>query len=67
MKDMEKEEKKYEEVFAELEKLAAQIEKPGADPTSLENDVKKAVEMIAWCRNRLHEDREKVEKLMGCQ
>lgn len=59
---MAKEERKYEEVFAELENLVATIEKGEGDPAALEGNVRKAVELIAWCREYLRCDRENIEK-----
>ena len=44
-------EQKYEEVFAELEKLVEKIEDPERDLTSLRADIEKALEMIKWCRD----------------
>ncbi|MBR6269695.1 MAG: exodeoxyribonuclease VII small subunit [Bacteroidales bacterium] len=57
-------EKKYEEVFAELEKLVEKIEDPERDLTSLRDDIAKALEMIKWCREHIRGNREEIEKLM---
>ena len=56
--------KKYEEVFAELEKLVAQIEDPERDLSVIGADVKKATELIAWCRDYIRGSEEAIEKLM---
>jgi len=61
---MEKKEKKYEEVFAELEALVAAIEKPDKALDEVEKDVKKALEKIAWCREYLRADKEKIDKML---
>lgn len=58
------EEKKYEEVFAELEALIAKIEDPERDLSAIGADVKKAMELIAWCRAYIGGNQEDIEKLM---
>ena len=58
------EEKKYEEVFAELEKLIEKIEDPGRDLSSLRADIEKALEMIKWCRDYVRGTSKEIEKLM---
>lgn len=60
---MEKE-KKYEEVFAELEALVKKIEDPERDLSAIGEDVKKAMEKIKWCRAYVQGNLEEVEKLM---
>ena len=57
-------EKKYEEVFAELEALVAKIEDPERDLSVIGADVKKAMELIAWCRDYIRVSEESIEKLM---
>ena len=59
-----KEPKKYEEVFAELEALVARIEDPERDLASIGVDVKKAMDLIAWCRDYIRGSQEGIEKLM---
>jgi len=59
-----KTEKKYEEVFAELEALVAKIEDPERDLSAIGADVKKAMELIAWCRDYIRGSEESIEKLM---
>jgi len=61
---MKKEEKKYEEVFAELEALVKKIEDPERDLTAIGEDVKKAMALIKWCRAYVQGNQEEVEKLM---
>lgn len=56
--------KKYEEVFAELEKLVEKIEDPERDLTSLRADIEKALEMIKWCRDYVRGNSEEIEKLL---
>ena len=59
-----KEQKTYEEVFAELEELVTAIEDPKRDLSAVAADVRKALEKIAWCKEYLRGDREKMEKLL---
>lgn len=61
---MAKEEKKYEEVFAQLEKLVQEIEKPERSLDSLEADVKKALEMISWCKEYIRTGKDKIDKML---
>ena len=56
--------KKYEEVFAELEALVKKIEDPERDLSAIGDDVKKAMELIAWCRNYIRGNEEEIDKLM---
>ena len=61
---MKKEEKKYEEVYAELEALIARIEDPERDLSAIGDDVKKAMEMIRWCRAYIQGSQQQVEQLL---
>jgi exodeoxyribonuclease VII small subunit len=61
---MKKEEKKYEEVYAELEALLTKIEDPERDLSSIGGDVKKAMELIRWCRAYIQGSQADIEKLM---
>ena len=61
---MSRKEKKYEEVYAELEALIARIEDPERDLASIGADVKKAMELIRWCRDYVRGSQEETEKLM---
>lgn len=61
---MKKEEKKYEEVYAELEALVARIEDPERDLSAIGDDVKKAMEMIRWCRAYIQGSQQQVEQLL---
>lgn len=62
---MKQEEKKYEEVFAELEALIAKIEDPERDLSAIGDDVKKAMERIRWCRAYIEGRQEEMEKLLN--
>ena len=59
-----KEQKTYEEVFASLEKLVTAIEDPKRDLSAVAADVRKALELIAWCKKYLRGDREKMDELL---
>ena len=57
-------EKKYEEVFAELEALVKKIEDPERELAAIGDDVKKAMELIRWCRAYVQGNQQQVEELM---
>jgi len=59
-----KEEKKYEEVFAELEALVKKIEDPKRDLATIGDDVKKAMELIRWCRAYIQGSQSAIDELM---
>ena len=56
--------RKYEEVYAELEELVKKIEDPERDLSAIGEDVKKATELVGWCREYIRGRREEIEKLM---
>lgn len=56
--------KNYEEAYGELEKLVAEIEKPERSLEAVAVDVKKALELIARCRECIRGDKEKIDKLL---
>lgn len=56
--------KKYEEVYAELEALVGRIEDPERDLSAIGADVKKAMELIHWCREYIRGNEAQIEKLM---
>ena len=56
--------RKYEEVLAELEALIARIEDPERELSAIGADVKKAMELIGWCRDYIRGSQEEMEKLM---
>ena len=58
------ENKRYEEVYAELEALVKKIEDPERDLSSIGSDVKKAMELIRWCRAYVQGSLEQVEQTM---
>ena len=56
--------RKYEEVLAELEALIARIKDPERELSAIGADVKKAMELIGWCRDYIRGSQEEMEKLM---
>ena len=61
------EKKTYEDVFAELEALVKKIEDPERDLSVIGADVKKATELIAWCRDYIRGNEESIEKLLNTE
>ena len=59
--------KKYEEVYAELETLIAAIEDPERDLSAVGADVKRAMALIAWCRDYIRGSQAEIEKLMQAE
>lgn len=64
MKNMEHNNMKYEEALARLDELVAAIEDPQRDFTGIADDVKKAMELVKWCRNYIRKGEEDIEKLI---
>ena len=62
-----KENKKYEEVFAELEAIVKKIEDPERDLSAIGADVKKAMALIAWCRDYIRGSQAEIEKLLQAE
>ncbi len=60
-----KEKMSYEEAFAELERLVTGIEDPQRDLSGIENDVKRAMELIEYCRNAIRGEQEKLETIIN--
>ncbi|MBQ3742849.1 MAG: exodeoxyribonuclease VII small subunit [Bacteroidales bacterium] len=56
--------KKYEEVYVELEALVKKIEDPERELSAIGADVKKAMDLIAWCRDYIRGNEAEIEKLM---
>ena len=54
----------YEEALAELEKLVARIENPETDFTKIGGDVKKAMELVKYCKTCIAGTKEELEKLL---
>lgn len=59
-----KQEMKYDEALRELEALVARIENPENDLGGLASDVKKAMQLVKWCKASLRNDRDALDALM---
>jgi len=55
----------YEEAFTELEQLVTGIEDPERDLSGIENDVKRAMELIKYCRDTIKGEQEKIEAIIN--
>ena len=55
---------KYEDVLAELEALVVKMEDPAGDISAMTEDIKKAMEMIAWCRDKIRGQQKELEALL---
>jgi exodeoxyribonuclease VII small subunit len=53
----------YSQALKELEELSAQIEGGLADPDTLTDKIKRALELISYCRQKLRETETEIEKL----
>lgn len=59
-----KEELTYTQAMKELEQIVAQLEDNSLDIDQLSEKVKKAQQLIAFCRERLTQTDEEVKKLL---
>ncbi len=55
----------YDEAVAELEALLKKIEDPGRQLSDIAADVRRARELIEWCRLSLRGSNEELEKLLS--
>ena len=53
----------YSQALKKLEELSAQIEGGLADPDTLTDKIKRALELISYCRQKLRETETEIEKL----
>ncbi len=60
-----KQEPTYAEAMAEIEKILARFRNDEMDVDSLAAEVRRATELIAWCRQRLHKAQEEVDKVLA--
>ncbi len=58
-----KKSKTYEEAFTELEKLVESIEDPKRDLSSIGNDIKKAMQLIQFCKDSIRGKATELESL----
>jgi exodeoxyribonuclease VII small subunit len=59
-----KEQQTYKQALAEAEKILAQIESNELDVDQMADAVKKALELLTFCKNKLRATEENIEKLM---
>lgn len=59
-----KEEMTYEQAIAELEKLVARVEEKDAPLDRIEKDIKRAMQLIAFCKTQLRGYKERFAALM---
>ncbi len=57
------ENKKYEEIFSELERIVDEIENPNIALDQVSAEVKKAKSLVAYCRALLREQEEEIRKM----
>lgn len=56
--------KTYEEAFSELEKLVESIEDPKRDLSSIGDDIKKAMQLIKFCKDSIRGKAAELESLL---
>lgn len=55
----------YKEAMNEIEEIVAKLENNQLDVDELSGKVKRVAELIAFCKSKLHETEEEVEKILG--
>ena len=61
---MEEKRQSYKEAMAEIEEIVAKLENNQVDIDVLSEKVKRVSELIAYCKSKLHETEEEVEKIL---
>ncbi len=61
---MEEKKMSYKEAMAEIESIVAKLEDNQLDVDELSGRVKRVSELIAFCKSKLHETEEEVEKIL---
>ena len=61
---MEEKRQSYKEAMAEIEEIVAKLENNQLDIDELSEKVKRVSELIAYCKSKLHETEEEVEKIL---
>ncbi|MBI5540545.1 MAG: exodeoxyribonuclease VII small subunit [Bacteroidia bacterium] len=61
---MAKQELTYNKAFAELEKIVACIENEEIEIDNLAKQVKRAAELLAFCKEKLHSSEAEISKIM---
>lgn len=59
-----KEKMTYEEALAKLEELVAKIEDPATDLGGIGEEVKKAMELVKYCKACIAGTKEELEKML---
>lgn len=55
----------YKDAMNEIEEIVAKLEDNRLDVDELSEKVKRVSELIAFCKSKLHETEEEVEKILG--
>ncbi len=61
---MEEKKMSYKEAMTEIESIVAKLEDNQLDVDELSGRVKRVSELIAFCKSKLHETEEEVEKIL---
>ncbi|MDE5611958.1 MAG: exodeoxyribonuclease VII small subunit [Odoribacter sp.] len=61
---MEEKKLSYKEAMTEIEDIVAKLEDNQLDVDELSGKVKRVSELIAYCKSKLHETEEEVEKIL---
>jgi exodeoxyribonuclease VII small subunit len=54
----------YKEAIGEIEEILRQIENDEPDVDQLSEKVKRLSALVAWCRDKLHNTEEEIEKIL---
>jgi exodeoxyribonuclease VII small subunit len=54
----------YKEAIAEIEEILQQIENDEPDVDQLSEKVKRLSTLVTWCREKLHNTEEEIEKIL---
>jgi exodeoxyribonuclease VII small subunit len=54
----------YKEAIAEIEEILQQIENDEPDVDQLSEKVKRLSVLVSWCREKLHNTEEEIEKIL---
>jgi len=54
----------YKEAIAEIEEILQQIENEEPDVDQLSEKVKRLSILVSWCREKLHNTEEEIEKIL---
>lgn len=54
----------YKEAISEIEEILQQIENDEPDVDQLSEKVKRLSSLVSWCREKLHNTEEEIEKIL---